>query len=183
MYVRFFLFSLYGVVAVCVGYASPSFISSGNPLKPPRRGGKGGALIGASATHRSTRPHTERPEHQREGQRKNCRSTREKGRTHWERAESKPPTHIVAGGTSFLRKRAVLARGEDCVQAVQGSRPQRSIAERIERVFSGGVVGGAYRYMAMSQYSVLWGCICSLSTAIALAYVSAWVVSNPPPPP
>ena len=107
-------------------------------------------MIGASATHRSTRPHTERPEHRREEPKKKRGNTREEGRTHWERAESKTPPHIVAGGTSFLRKRAVLALGEDCVQAVQGSRPQRSIAERIERGLLVGVVGGAYRYMAMS---------------------------------
>lgn len=81
-----------------------AFASSGNPLKPPRRGGKGGALIGASATHRSTRPQQERPKTQK-GKRK-----KEKAKTKRARADAlgasgeQTPPHIVAGRDFFFKK-------------------------------------------------------------------------------
>ena len=123
MYVRFSLFRLYSVVAVCVGVClSGTLRLSPLPVAPstPPEGGQGGGFDWSVATHRSTRPQQSDRRPKKEREKKKKRRQKERGRTHWERAESKPPTHIVAGGSSFLRKRAVLAKGEDCVQAVQG---------------------------------------------------------------
>ena len=61
----FFLFCLYSVVAVCVG-GVPLVLSAPHPLrsppKPPRRGGKGGALIGAQRPTTARGRTAERPE-------------------------------------------------------------------------------------------------------------------------
>ena len=187
MYVRFFsFFPVWCGKRYVWECASDTFRPSPPPVTPqtPPEGGQGGGFDWSvsdppqhAAAHRATGTLGRRAK-----DKKGKELEREGGRIGSERRAKNPP-HIVARGTSFLRKRAVLAKGEDCVQAVQGSRPQRSIAERIERGLLVGVVGGAYRYMAMSQYSVLWGCICSLSIASTSLYIRALEGSNPPPPP
>lgn len=109
----FFLFCLYSVVAVCVG-GVPLVLSAPHPLrsppKPPRRGGKGGALIGAQRpTTARGRKTSDRSTGER-GQRKTAgEPERGGGRIGSERRAKNPP-HIVARGDFFFRKRAVLAQ-------------------------------------------------------------------------
>ena len=79
--------------------------------------------------------------------------------------EQNPPTHSSRG--DFFFKKACCPRQGRGLCA--GSTGESTPAERIERGLLVGVVGGAYRYMAVSQYSVLRACSASLNTARALA--------------
>lgn len=101
----FFLFCLYSVVGSMRGVClSGTLRLSPLPVAPstPPEGGQGGGFDWSVATHRSTRTHTERPEHRREEPKKKRGNTREEGRTHWERAESKePPAHSSRGDFFF----------------------------------------------------------------------------------
>ena len=126
---------------------------------------------------------TERPKTQK-GKRK-----KEKAKTKRARAdalgasgEQTPHTHS-SRGEFFFKKACCPRQGRGLCAGSTGARTERSTAERLERGFLEGVTGGAYRYMAMSQYAVLWDSVASLSIASTSLYIRAPEGSNPPPPP
>ena len=152
--------------------ASDTFRPSPPPVTPqtPPEGGQGGGFDWSVATHRSPRPQDERPEHRRERAEKNHRRAGERGRTHWERAESKEPPAHSSKGDFFFRKRAVLAQRRGLYAGTsRGEENSERDSGAVRASFFEGCGRGTYRYMAMSQYSVLCACPASLSTAIALA--------------
>ena len=135
------------------------------------------------ATHRSTRPQQSDRRPKKEREKKKKRRQKERGRTHWERAESKEPPHIVARGEFFFKKACCPRQGRGLCAGSTGELTPAEHSGAIRARAFRGCDRGVRRCMAMSQYSVLWGCICSLSIASTSLYIRALEGSNPPPPP
>lgn len=139
------------------------------PSNPPGGGARGGLRLERSdppqhaTASRATRGVREKSQRQ-----KAAGEPEKDGGSIGSERRAKPPTHS-SRGDFFFKKACCPRQGRGlCAGSTGESTPaEHSGADRAS-VFR-GCGRGAYRYMAMSQYSVLCGCICSLSTAKALA--------------